>query len=201
MSSYAEGALSITRDDKRPKGDFYETPPETVHALLAEEIFEGKVWEPACGTGAIVKVLNDYKISTIASDLYHYDTDIKAEWGVDFLDPENDNSKAPNIITNPPFNFLVEFVLRAEEHIFISGGKAAFLARLAWLESISRKEMFENGYLSKVWIFSRRLPRMHRPGYIGKKSTGMVAYAWFVFDPTHQGSPTIGWLDWKDSVD
>lgn len=192
--------MGITRDDDRPKGDFYETPPEAVYALMAAEEFVGDIWECACGTGRIVKALQHlggHKI--IASDLYEYETDIKAEWGINFLDPDN-LGMAKNIITNPPFSELYEFALMAEQHMFITGGKVAFLARLAWLESIKRMDFFKEGHLKKVWVFSRRLPRMHRPGYSGKKFTSMVAFAWFIWEASYEGEPTIGWLDWRDHV-
>ena len=28
----------------------------------------------------------------------------------------------------------------------------------------------------------------------------MVPYAWFIFDPEHQGPPTLGWLNSKDFI-
>jgi hypothetical protein len=37
--------------------DFYSTPPEAVHAQLRAEILPHRLWEPACGDGAIVEVL------------------------------------------------------------------------------------------------------------------------------------------------
>jgi hypothetical protein len=37
--------------------DLYETPAPAVHALLGVERFDGSIWEPACGPGAIVRVL------------------------------------------------------------------------------------------------------------------------------------------------
>jgi hypothetical protein len=37
----------------RADHDYYPTPPEAVRALLGVEQFEGTIWEPACGDGAI----------------------------------------------------------------------------------------------------------------------------------------------------
>jgi hypothetical protein len=46
MSPYAERGL-----------DCYETPAAAVRALLEVESFDGPIWQPACGPGAIVRVL------------------------------------------------------------------------------------------------------------------------------------------------
>jgi len=45
------------RFPKRAAFEFYPTPPEATRALLSVESFEGDIWEPACGDGAISKVL------------------------------------------------------------------------------------------------------------------------------------------------
>jgi hypothetical protein len=37
--------------------DLYETTPEATHALLKAERLPLNLWEPACGPGAIVRVL------------------------------------------------------------------------------------------------------------------------------------------------
>jgi hypothetical protein len=39
--------------------DLYETPAEAVHALMRVEHLPLRVWEPACGPGAIVRVLRE----------------------------------------------------------------------------------------------------------------------------------------------
>ena len=42
------------------RDDLYETPECATRALLAvESLPQGTVWEPACGPGAIVRVLRD----------------------------------------------------------------------------------------------------------------------------------------------
>jgi hypothetical protein len=42
---------------RRIPNEFYPTPPETVRALLPVDSFDGSIWDPACGEGAIAKVL------------------------------------------------------------------------------------------------------------------------------------------------
>ena len=53
----------------RPPEDYYKTPPVATEALLRAETFSGLVWEPACGDGAICKVLEAHGIKTMATDL------------------------------------------------------------------------------------------------------------------------------------
>ena len=49
--------------------DFYATPPEATRALLSVEDFDGLVWEPACGHGAISRVLVNAGYSVVSTDL------------------------------------------------------------------------------------------------------------------------------------
>src|SRR5262249_8719958 len=65
--------------------DLYETPTPAVHALLAAEpLPPGNVWEPACGPGAIVRVLREAGHRVVATDLVDYGCPDSAG-GVDFL--------------------------------------------------------------------------------------------------------------------
>ena len=66
----------------RQKDDFYPTPPEAVEALLSVEKFIGDIWEPACGDGAISKVL-EVEHNVVSSDLNDYGF---GKSGVDFFD-------------------------------------------------------------------------------------------------------------------
>jgi len=56
---------------QRKKSDFYETPYSITQQLLDNEIFEYQtILEPACGNGAISKVLEKNKIKMIRSNQY-----------------------------------------------------------------------------------------------------------------------------------
>jgi hypothetical protein len=57
------------RHPRRVPHDFYPTPPEAVRALLSVETFTGSVWEPACGDGAISKVLIEAGFEVVSTDL------------------------------------------------------------------------------------------------------------------------------------
>lgn len=166
--------------------DFHETPRVAIEALLLVEQFEGPIWEPACGAGAISSVLIERGYSVISTDL------VEIGYGrgrIDFLLERE--PRAPNIITNPPFKLAMEFAYRACD---LTTGKVSLLCRLGWLEGKERGVMFRDLPLARIWVFSGRLPMMHRVGYVGPKSTSTIAFAWFVFDKSHNGPPTLGWL-------
>ncbi len=89
----------------REKDDFYPTPPEGTRALLAVEKFEGPIWEPACGDGAISKELIAAGYNVESTDLVDRGY---GQNGVDFL--MEWQPRAPNIVTNPPFKMVAPFI-------------------------------------------------------------------------------------------
>jgi hypothetical protein len=166
--------------------DFHPSPPEAVHALCKYETFAGPIWEPACGDGAISKVLESYGYDVVSTDL------VDRGYGqgrIDFLMEQR--ALAPNIVTNPPFKNAEEFARHA---VHLTTGKVAFLLRLVWLAGKSRGTMFRTVPLARVLVFSGRLPMMHRDGYDGPKSTSTIDHAWFVFEHGHLGLPVVDWL-------
>lgn len=178
--------------------DFYPTPAEAVHALLAAEKKwlprNGRIWEPACGDGAISDILHDHwTCAVVATDI----VDRGCGGILDFLSPSAGLwGNVDAIITNPPFKLAREFVdaaLRRAPYV-------AMLLRLAFLEGAARKPWFENLPLARVHVASRRLPMMHRHGWTGPKAGSAVCHAWFVWDKRHEGRPQIQWFDWRDHV-
>lgn len=187
MSLTASHRVAGVAVDKanREKDDFYPTPPEGTLALLAVESFDGPIWEPACGDGAISKVLQSAGYDVVSTDLVNRGF---GEHGVDFL--MEWRPRAPNIVTNPPFKMVAPFM---RQSLQLSTGKVAMLLRLACLEGRERREIFDSTPLARVWVFSRRLS-MKRGGYDGETSGGMLAFAWFVWEHGYTGKPTLGWI-------
>ncbi len=89
---------------KRPDGDFYPTPPSGTAALMiAEEAAlrarAGEVvCEPACGDGAMARIIERCGFRVVASDLVDRGY---GRGGVDFLKLRDAPARA--IVTNPPF--------------------------------------------------------------------------------------------------
>jgi hypothetical protein len=152
--------------------DFYPTPDWATAALIDNEPFEGRIWEPACGDGTMARVLRNTGCPVDASDLYDRGY---GEIGVDFL---NQSRIIENIVTNPPYNSAEGFVeagLRQSTH------KLCLLLRLAFLEGANRqRKIFAKSPPNRVWVFSERIT-FYPSGAIVKGS-GTTAYAWFVWD-------------------
>ena len=91
----------------RHKDDFYPTPLIAIEALLDHERFDGDIWEPACGDGAISEPVSLYH-NVISTDLNDYSF---GESGIDFLMEQK--LAAPNIITNPPYKLAQQFIQKA----------------------------------------------------------------------------------------
>lgn len=170
----------------RERDDFYPTPPYATQALLQREQFNGLIWEPACGDGAISDVLKAAGHSVISSDL------INRGYGdsrIDFL--MEFSSLAPNIITNPPYKLAASFAYKALE---LATAKVAFLCKLTWLESIERRELFATHPLKQVWVFSERLSMQRGRQATDEDNTGTIAFAWYIWERGYTGKPTIGWI-------
>ena len=96
----------------RVKNDFYPTEPEATQALINHEGagLPQQIWEPACGNGAMSKVLIASGRTVFSSDL------IDRGYGdrfVNFL--LTDNAVFPAICTNPPFELAEEFIRHAHK--------------------------------------------------------------------------------------
>lgn len=169
------------------RDDFHETPEIATRKLLTVEQFVGPIWEPACGHGAISRVLDSAGYEVISTDLVQRRC---GEGRIDFL--MEYTPLAPNIVTNPPFKLATEFARHA---VRLATGKVALLCRLEWLEGQERGRMFARTPPARVWVFSKRLPMMHRVGFVGERSSSAMPFAWFVFEHGHSGAPTLGWLE------
>jgi hypothetical protein len=168
----------------RPENDFYPTPPEATLALLAKEQFDGLIWEPACGDGAISEVLLSTGHDVRSSDL------IDRGYGTAPHDFLQSDWSADHIITNPPFTLAQEFV---EKSLKCTTGKVVMLCKLVFLEGQKRKSFFENTPLARVHVFSKRV-NFYREGQRGKLGSSMMAFGWFVWEHGHEGPPTISWI-------
>jgi hypothetical protein len=178
LAVFQKARLAERRDD------LYETPACAVRALLAvEEIPSGTIWEPACGPGAIVRVLRAAGHEVWATDLVDYASPDQDAHGIDFLMESLAPDSIGSIVTNPPFKLADEFV----RHALLICPHVYMLLRLAFLESERRSEILDNGWLRRVYVFRERLPMMHRAGWNGPRASSALAFAWFVWDRKHRG--------------
>jgi len=182
-------ALSIVgssrNNGEREKDDFYPTPTWAVEELLKREVFTGNIWECACGEGDISEVFIKNGFQVHSTDL------IDRGYGKqnDFFESD---FVADNIVTNPPYKLALEFVLKSKQQ---SRNKIAMFLKTVWLESDSRYQMFQDKEfpLKTVYQFSKRVT-LYKNGE-KMKNSGMIAYAWYVWDKNYVGKPTIEWIN------
>lgn len=169
---------------ERAEADFYPTPPETTEALFARESFDGLVWECASGDGSMSKVIEKYN-TCISSDIRE-DDNVYGGKGIDFL---KSNYHVDNIITNPPYRLAQRFV---EHALGLADMKVVMLLKLVFLESSSRYRLFRSSPLRTVYVFCKR-QKIYRYGEVGI-NTGLIAYAWFVWEQGYSRKPFIDWI-------
>lgn len=181
--------LGGARGFDREKDDFYATPVALTEALLRIETFPVDVWEPACGDGAISRILQARGHKVLSTDL------VERGYGCarhDFLMEHVPGGDA--VITNPPFRLWYEFAQHATSPVFSPRfEKVALLGRLQLLEGKRMSAMFRATGLTRVWVSTGRV-NMLPPGAVDKGHNGMIAFAWYVWQRGSQGPPQIGWF-------
>lgn len=187
MSVSAGHRTSGVATDKknRERDDFYPTPAWATEALLDRERFEGPVWEPACGDGAMSEVVKARGYDVVSTDL------VDRAYGtprVDFL--METQALAPNIMTNPPYKYAAAFAQKALE---LATLKVAFLCRVQFLESAERRVIFDKRPPARVYVFTERLT-MWRNGVKASESSGTNCFVWVVWDSAHQGPTELKWI-------
>lgn len=179
-------AATTLNPTDRQVDDFYATPRSAIVQLLQVEQFDNVVWEPACGDGAISRVLQETGHAVVSTDLIDRGYGIG---GIDFL--MEMKPAGYHVVTNPPFKLATEFARRALELV---PGKVAMLLKIGFLEGPTREDIHK--YLARVWVIRRRITFL-KDGKEFSRSNGkggIHTYAWFVWDRSHTGPVSLGWL-------
>lgn len=186
-SVFAQIGATAFGKEARQAEDFYATEPTAVYELLEREKFRDTVLEPCVGMGHIAHVLTDCGYNVIAQDVVdrgYPNTTIK-----DFLTQE---CNLCDIVTNPPYVLAKEFVEHALD-ISPKGTKVAMFLKLTFLESISRKELFERYPIKTLWVCSQRR-NCAKNGDFEKYPSSAVAYGWYVWEKGYKGDSVIKWI-------
>lgn len=187
-SVFACNGASNHSDSERQCDDFYATDPKAIHKLCAVEKFTPMVWECACGAGHMVQALKENGYKVMASDIV--DRGCPHTLVLNFFDRKI--GCTCDIITNPPYKYAKEFVEHALD-IVDDGRKVAMFLKLTFLESKSRKALFEKYPPKKIWVFSERI--LCAPnGKFDQCHGAAVAYAWYIWEKGYTGATTVGWI-------
>jgi len=170
------GAMMAGGNGVRQKDDFYPTPKDCVLSLARNINLPNKIWEPACGDGAISKVLESKGHEVYSTDL------VDRGYGVpnrDFLlEQDYKPDKDSAIITNPPFNIAVDFILKA---ISYNIDCVAILLKSSYWHASSRTQLFINHPPSHILALN------YRPDFLSKGAPTMEV-CWNVWKAGYKGT-------------
>lgn len=137
------GASNHT-DNEREADDYYATDPIAIDKLLEVEKPHRFIWECACGGGHLSERLTERSYDVFNSDIKNRGY-AKQHLVLDFLKQEDKLfSFEHDILTNPPYKYATEFVLKALE-LLHEGCKCYMFLKLTFLEGKRRYiELFKD---------------------------------------------------------
>lgn len=138
--------------------DFYPTPANVTQALLLFLAIQPcTIWEPACGDGAMSRVLEAAGHTVISTDLRQTGY---GEGGIDYLTAPTRSTDA--IITNPPFAASEDFIRKA----LADAPLVAMLLKSQYWHAQKRHRLFNEH--PPAWI----LPLTWRPDFLNGERGG-----------------------------
>ena len=179
---------------KREENDYYATAPETTKLFLdtfKEDLGES-ILEPACGEGHLAEVLKEYFPNSNIDCIDLIDRGY-GTGGIDFL-TYNTDKKFDTVITNPPFKYAKEFILKS---LAVSNRYVIMLCKIQLLEGVKRKEMFESTPLKYIYVHTTRQATWkngEETDSRGKKWATTMCLAWFVWEKDYKGEPVVRWI-------
>lgn len=186
------GILSavISKPETREPNDYYATNPAAMEQLLKYEKFNLNIWEPACGEGNLSEVLKAHGYNVYSTDLI--DRAGYPDETFDFLTTEN--KWFGDIITNPPFKYATEFILKSLESVD-EGAKVAMFLKLNYLSGKRRyKEIYSKIQPYRVYVFTGRTSCSKNNTPEGFKA-GAIDYAWLIWEKGKIGPTELKWIN------
>lgn len=190
-SVYASmGARNFAKEE-REVNDFYATDPIAIDKLLEVENPSKYIWECAAGENHLVNRLKEKGYDVYSTDVI--ERKAKLDDVLDFLKIEKRNYDNFDILTNPPYKYAKEFVLKSLD-LLPQGNKIYMFLKLTFLEGKARrKEIFDKFPPKNIYVFSDRIA-CAKNGNFGQASGSAVAYAWYVWEKGYQGDTIVRWI-------
>lgn len=188
MSNYKLIGASNHTDKERQQDDYYATDPIAIKKLLELEDFTGPIWECACGEGHLSKELIEKGYEVLSTDLI----DRGHGHQLDFLNNDIATTNH-NIITNPPYKYANEFLLKSLS-IMEDDKKLCLFLPIRYLEGKSRRKIFDEYPPETIYVSSSRI-QCFKNGDFNVKRQGVVCYAWFVWRKGFKGNTTLKWFN------
>jgi hypothetical protein len=203
------GASNHTNHE-RGDHDYYATSPLALELFAPHYPIAHKVWEPSCGEGHLSKWLVEHGHDVLSTDLIDRGY---GKGGVDFFKigekgdmfGENEGTKLLqdwakgenfDILTNPPYGVVTQYILHALELIPDDGHVIMFL-KTSFLEGKERKkQIFDINPPRYLYQFSGRIVCAMNGDFAKTQKCGSaVSYMFTVFNkanPEHKCE--VKWL-------
>jgi hypothetical protein len=193
MDQNRSTAVMQRRSEPHNSLDDFPTPPWATRALC--EWIQARGYqtqdmvcrEPAANRGHMVKPLQEYFGTVLASDIYDYGAWFPVQ---DYLFGEDPEGMVDWTITNPPFRLAQQFIEQARN---TSRHGVAVIVRSAFLEGINRyRDLYSIGAPTDILQFSERVV-MHK-GKLSANGSTATAYCWLIWRNNDQSGQTR--FDW-----
>ena len=167
--------------------DAYMTPEWVWYALLANVKLRSDVWEPACGTGNGVGVLQRAGLLVFATDIQDYRRNGSlgacggcADGVGDFLRWDSLPGRLRTIATNPPYSLQDQFIEKALDLMRPVGGMVCLLLNNNTDTAKGRRKLFGDcpAFAGKL-VLTKRIAWFGGPG-------ARQNHAWYIWDFAHQ---------------
>jgi hypothetical protein len=169
---------------KRRLGDDYPTPAwasQVVIPHLPQRI--AIAWDPATGTGAMVRALNQAGLPTIGT-------------GGDFLtQTQLPDPRVNACVSNPPYGYHGKLARQFIEHALELVPVVAMLLRVDFDSGRTRTHLFRT-----CPAFACKLTLLNRVQWFVGEHSSSTNHAWFIWDREHSGPPTIRYAGKRDVV-
>lgn len=179
----------------RQLNNFYATHPSCTADILREEEFYKDVLEPFCGVGSMSEVIKQHGHNVLSYDIVDRGYGLVGDfYQVDFPRRKYD------IITNPPYDNVIDVVLRCLD---ICKEKVAVLMPLRYLSSGSRyNELYKKCPPKRVYVYQERICIAKNADFEKYNDVGanMEIYAWYIWERGYKGTTELKWISNQRTV-
>ena len=195
------GATNHAEGDRADK-DFYATSPEAIDALKKKVDLPHFILEPSCGQGHLSERLKE-----LGHEVWSYDIVDRGYGEVQnffemlslpstlSLSLQNGHSERFAIVTNPPYNVALPFILHALE-LCREGDLVCMFVKTTFLEGKKRyKELFSQQPPFMVLQFVERILCAKNGDFEEARRLGSaVSYMWAVWEKGFKGKTIVDWI-------
>lgn len=164
---------------ERKERDLYETPEWVTETVIDYIDCNRHIWEPACGSGKMARVLSRHGMEVSSTDIDSGDDFLKAD------KPRNGDITA--IVTNPPYELAREFIEHSLKLMGPVKGTVAMLLRTDFDHAKTRQHLF--GKCPHFWakiVLTKRIK-----WFEDSKGQPSFNHAWFVWQLGNHENPTL----------